>query len=193
MRGLPLLLGLGLSACALQPAPMPPPQSWAKRQAELVTLVHFNLSGRISSNAAAVPSARLNWRQTGPSFEALLSGPFGAGAVSISGTPEDVLLRNSQETVRTAQPEAWLRERVGWSLPVRSLRYWVLGLPAPGDYVQQVWDDRQRLGVLVQSGWTLKFEQYQLVERWELPRLLVLERGDLRVKLLIDEWRDLPT
>ncbi len=183
-----------ISGCALwQPAQMPPPQSWAKRQAELASIVNFTLRGRISSNAATVPSASLFWRQIGPAFDAQVSGPFGAGAVSISGTPEDVELRNSQETVRTPQPEAWLRERVGWSLPIRGLRYWIIGLPAPGTYENLVWDERERIAVLTQSGWTLKFEQYRLVEQWELPRLLVMERGDLRVKFVIDEWLDLPT
>ncbi len=194
MRALALLLAVLLSGCSfLQPAEMPPPKSWAQRQVELARIVNFTLRGRLSSNAAAVPGASLFWRQTGPVFDAQVSGPFGAGAVSISGTPDDVELRNSKETVRTSQPEAWLRERVGWSLPIRGLRYWIVGLPAPGGQENLVWDERGRIAVLTQSGWTLKFEQYQLSPFGELPRLLVMERGDLRVKFVIDEWLDIPT
>ena len=181
------------TGCTLFPAQMPPPVAWPKRQAQLESIVNFTLRGRISTNAASVPGANLFWRQMGKLFDVQLAGPFGAGAVSISGTPDDVELRNSEGTLRTRQPEAWLRERVGWSLPVHGLRYWIVGLPAPGGYEQLIWDERDRIALLKQSGWTLNFEQYRLVEQWELPRLLVLERGDLRVKLVIDEWPDLPT
>ncbi len=182
---------MALTGCALKPAQMPPPVSWAKRQAQLASVNQFTLRGRISTNAASAPGANLFWRQMGEAFDAQLSGPFGAGALAIAGTPQDVELRSGEETLRTSEPEAWLHQRLGWSLPIQGLRYWMVGMPAPGEYQNIVWDERDRIAVLVQSGWTLNFEQYSLVKSWELPRLLVLTRGELRVKLLVDEWLDL--
>src|SRR3546814_3110178 len=55
-------------------------------------------------------------------FEIRIAGPFGAGAVAISGTPDHVEIRTKDGVEHTDDPQAWLFQRAGWSFPIAGLR-----------------------------------------------------------------------
>jgi len=183
-----------LSACqswAPQPATSTAAaaQAWTLRQAQLETIQTFNLQGRAADGRGV--KADIYWLQRADqSFDLRLAGPFGVGAVAISGTPQQVVVRTRDGNFQTADPEAWMRERLGWAFPVRGLRYWVLGLPIPNSPGQITLDEQGRLAVLTQAGWTLNYSEYQTQAGFDLPRRFEAQQQDLRLRLVIDRWSE---
>ena len=85
-----------------------------------------------------------------------------------------------------------MRQELGWSLPVEGLRSWVLGLPAERSVAVPAFDTEGRLARLSEAGWRLEYLRFEpQVGGVELPTRLNLERGDLRVKLVVDRWQRL--
>ena len=77
----------------------------------------------------------------------------------------------------------------GLQVPVTGLRYWILGLPAPGAERSRVLDGQGRLLSLEQNSWSMDYRGYTDVDGLSLPRKLFLRRDDLRVRLVVEQWR----
>jgi outer membrane lipoprotein LolB len=85
-----------------------------------------------------------------------------------------------------------LAEVLGWHLPVEYLRYWVIGIPAPGRAVIKSVDARGRLVELEQDGWRVTYPEYlgaDNVAGEALPRRLVVSDPRLRIRVVVDEWQ----
>ena len=195
-RWLPIVAALLLAACATPRAPQTAPpdaartQAWIAHHAALSEISGFRISGRVSSDAAT-GSARLNWSQDGERFSARAAGPFGSGAVGLSGTPQAVRIRSSGEQFETDRPELWMRQQLGWSLPVAGLRYWALGMPRPGVAASYGFDEAGRLAQLSQSGWRVVYGGYAQQDGIALPYRIHLHGPDSTILLRIDAWQSL--
>lgn len=191
-------LGFGLllllAACATtQHAPSPvvtPTTAWDERVTVLQSLDRWSFTGRA---AVAVGTqgwqASLDWHQHGAVSEAHLAGPLGLSATLLTLTPEGLSLNGGQ-----SGPEALaqLQERLGFDLPLAMLRYWVLGVPAPGEPAELVQNPADRAQELRQGGWTIAYDRYLPVGGDVLPTRLVLTRDLVRVRIVVDHW-DLPS
>ena len=86
-----------------------------------------------------------------------------------------------------ASPELLLRRALGWSVPVQSLRHWVLGLP--GRAAAYRLDGYGRLQSLELGGWLVSYDDYVSLAgeqgakdagRWRLEgRDYVMQEGDV--------------
>lgn len=195
-----LALGAGVVAvagCALvrPPAPTTPgiadPEAWQARQEMLAEFDRWSLQGRAATGKLLGWSGNLSWRQRGQEFDVRLSGPMGAGGFRARGEPGLVRIHTEDETYYTNDPEGLVEEIVGWQFPLTGLRYWAIGLPAPGLPATLSVDDDGLLVGLEQAGWRLAYPEYQDTEGPELPRRIVLNDGENTVKLVIDRWFDL--
>lgn len=196
-----LLLTAGSSACVTTggEAPARSPSTtgdvatqWQVRQAQLREIDAFLMSGRVTSAELGL-RADLRWRESNDGqYELRLSGPFGAGAVELRGNEAGVEVRNSDGSQYTSDPEGWIRARYGWTLPIAGLRHWALGLPIPEVAADSVLDDRGRLATLTQSGWQLQYTEYRQKNGYDLPRRFEADNGRVKLKLLIDQWDELP-
>ncbi|MGQ0529147.1 MAG: lipoprotein insertase outer membrane protein LolB [Panacagrimonas sp.] len=186
LRSLPGDLPDGAASPAVQ-------AQWNMRINELHHLDQFVLQGRIASGALGF-KADLRWKQMrGGRFELRLAGPFGAGAAELSGDARKVQVRTGDDApVVTAHPEAWLEEALGVRLPVSGLRWWVMGLPAPGHDKKVVLDSEGRALRIVQNGWELDYPEYRRSGDLDLPRRIEARNGDTRVLVLADSWGGLP-
>lgn len=188
-----LLLALGLTllaGCARVPSGTP--VTWSAHHAAMAALEQWRFEGKLGYHTAQeAGSARLAWVQRGPWTEVSLSGPFGAGSAHIQAGPEGAVLRQPGNADRHADSaEALSREVFGWVLPARELRDWVRGIPFRGAPVQRIaFDDRGRLGELRQSGWKLAFADYRETTAGFLPGRIDAEDGQLRLRLVIKNWR----
>ncbi|MGQ0699445.1 MAG: lipoprotein insertase outer membrane protein LolB [Panacagrimonas sp.] len=186
-----------LSGCALlRPRSVEtPPHSpaslaaWNVRVVQLQKLSRFTVQGRVASGALGF-KADLRWKQyENGRFEMRLAGPFGAGAAELSGDARRVQVRTGEdETITTADPEAWLEQQLGVRLPVTGLRWWALGLPEPNAKHQVVLDTSGRALRIVQNGWELNYPEYRVEPPLDLPRRIEAVNGDTRVLLLADAW-----
>lgn len=165
--------------------------NWSRRARQLQRVQDFSLQARVASGGVLGVSGDLDWRQRGEDFNLRFAGPFGIGALEISGNERDVEIRTRKNTYHTDDPEAFLRSKLGWTLPVLGLRYWVLGLPSPHSDADLILDAQGRARELTQDGWTLRYDDYQEVNGLELPRRFELAAGRTRFKVLIDRWRDI--
>lgn len=180
-----------LSACSTLKAPADTSAaalSWSQRTARLTAWQQFRSDGRLSS-AEMNLRGDFHWTQLDTeTFELRLSGPFGAGATELRGTPDAIEVRNREGTYYTDDPERWLQQSLGWSLPIGGLRYWMLGLPAPGGAADLVFDELGRAAVLKQNGWVLTYSEYRPAGDIDLPRRFNATNGQVSLKILVDRW-----
>ena len=193
-----LVLALTVSGCATLRAPQPSgqaaaEQAWQAHRSAVSRLDRFVLEGRAAQSGATPFKAQLRWeQQTDSAFSLRLSGPFGLGAVSLVGTATAVRISSREGHTDTADPQGWLRERLGVDIPLAHLHWWLRGLPAP--------ETEARLDVLAdgaalrlqQDGWTLHYPEYQDQLGQRLPRRIEAEQGAVKLKLVADTWHMSP-
>ena len=179
-----LLLVLLLGGCAAVPVTSVTGRSSAE-------LTDWQFNGRISLTRGEQGwHAGLVWQEHAGRFQLDVAGPLGQGAFQLSGDAEGVLLVDARQQNFTARDADTLLEHVtGWVLPVSGLRYWVRGVPAPGTEARASHDAQGRLVQLEQDGWDISYSRYQAIEGADWPAKLRLERDDIVVRLVIDQWR----
>lgn len=192
-----LAAALVLAGCATlpggEPADRAVPAGWQERQALLERIDRFTLQARIAGSGNVAMKGDLRWQQRADgSFDLRLAGPFGAGAIGIAGDARSVQVRSRDGSEFTTDPERWLQQRTGWTLPIAGLRYWMLGLPAPHSASQPQFNAAGGLAALDQDGWHLQYEEYQAVGTLNLPRRLRLQNEVATIKVIADRWEDLP-
>jgi outer membrane lipoprotein LolB len=168
-----------LSACTtLQPAPSP----------SVMRLTHFTIRGRAAINTPTQhESVSFFWQQRGANYQLRLFGPLGIGAVQLVGNARQVVLSNYQGKQITAiSAEDLLQQNLGWSIPVRDLRYWLWAMPTPHLAAQTLPNPPAPLQVLRQAGWQITYANYQGSP--SLPHLLICQRPNLEIRLVIDQW-----
>jgi outer membrane lipoprotein LolB len=135
-------------------------------------------------------SAWLNWRQCGDAYDMRISGPLGQTVARIDGDGRQLTVRmEGQEPVTTAEPEQLLQDRLGWSVPLRALRYWVRAEQAPGPSAEVAGPSGQPTE-LRQLGWQVSYLEWHRNETVALPARVKLrnEATGLQATLLINEW-----
>ncbi len=188
------LLGavLLLAGCASRPVTQLPELSdWQVRQEVLRELRDWEFSGRIAVSARDDGfNGKLRWAQKDDTFQATVSGPLGIGTVRIEGEGASAVLTD-KEGVRTElqDVEQELLRRYGWTIPVKSLRYWALGIPDPMSDAQTVLNEDQQLARLQQGDWTLNISSYKANGGQSMPNRLSATKFETRVRIVIDKWK----
>jgi outer membrane lipoprotein LolB len=175
-----------LAGCATtQPTPKPS-MDWSQRMANLQAAGSWKLDGRA---AVAVGTqgwqASLDWLQQGQSTEVHLAGPFGVQATVLTRTPEGVSINGAAPSDAEM---AQLQQRLGFDLPLDQLRYWLLGVPDPASAFDLRRNPQDRAQQLTQAGWSVDYDRYMPVDGDVLPSRLVLNREDVRVRIVVDHW-----
>jgi outer membrane lipoprotein LolB len=78
---------------------------------------------------------------------------------------------------------------MGFEPPLASLRFWIQGVPDPASASTETPDAGGYLGSLAQNGWTVTFGAYMQTADGALPQKVTVERGTVRVKLILESWR----
>jgi outer membrane lipoprotein LolB len=183
------VLLLALSACATL-AP-PPPVSWPERRSTLQSLPGFSLRGRVAVAAGDSGfSAGLRWSQHGAAATVDLTAPAGLGAARIEQSGKALVFTTSRGVrLENDAASAALQSELGFEPPLGSLRYWLLGAGDPALPAQETLDAEQRLARVLQDGWTVDYQDYRNTGGQWLPRRITLRRENVRVRLLVQDWR----
>jgi len=178
-----------LSGCTTTRPPAAPaatPSPWDQRLGVLQQAAEWQLDGRA---AVAVGKqgwqASLNWSQSGASSEVHLAGPLGVGALELRKTPAGLSLNGGPPGDAVL---AQLQERLGFDLPLEELRFWLLGVPDPGEPFELTRNAEDRALALTQAGWTVDYDRYLHVDGDVLPVRVVMSRDDVHVKIAVDHW-----
>lgn len=134
-------------------------------------------------------SGAFAWSQAGATSQLDLRGPLGAGAFRLTVGPGTLSLADGAGRVLDAEAaRAELQARLGADLPWDHLRYWMLGLPAPGDGALVGDAAISPLRVIEQSGWRLAYDSFDAVQGLNLPARFSAESGNVRVRVIVDDW-----
>ena len=202
-RTLPLLaLLFSITGCTtIQLEPLPegmteqPPAEWASRSDELTRFNHWLLSGKLAvKQPSDSGTAVINrWQQRNESYELALSSSFlGMDSTQLKGVPGYIqLTMPNGDHYQSSEPEKLIQAATGWQLPIDNLTWWIKGLPAPDGDFRLLFDEQNKLAILEQDGWEIRYDRWQpFVETLpELPARITALKGDKRVRVVISRWQ----
>ncbi|NWN83808.1 MAG: outer membrane lipoprotein LolB [Halomonas sp.] len=182
-----------IAGCARQ-APQPEgertPGQWQDQQARLESLDTWQIAGKAGLRTPEdSTSANLDWSQYPHYYRLLISGPFGSGRSTLEGREGRFSMTTSEGRFEAETPEALMEQQLGWSLPLGALADWVRGLPGEGSDYRLEEDALGFPARITQAGWEIDYRDWTYTDRLWLPRRLVMHYGDLRVTLVVNEWR----
>ena len=161
-------LALLLGACAIAP-PQPLPELAGVPDA-------FEVSGRLALRSGDRSEiAKLRWTHRPGADLWVIASPLGNEVARIESDPSGATLTQAGGGGVQADSFAELTGRVlGVELDPAALARWLHGgVPAPS------------------SGWTVKIEETQRAGAIEIARRMSAQRGDVVVRLVVDEYRAL--
>lgn len=180
------LAAFALSGCATVATvskPVELPESPASLQA-------WSLDGRIGAQATDKAwQANLYWEHAPTQDRLRISGPLSQGLVSIV-VQKDLIYVNEGKGSETLSrdPEALLKQRLGFAVPLTSLRFWILGIPDPDHSFESTGNGDDAAGGFRQAGWVIHPENVANVDGWMLPQKIRAEGPGVKLKILADNW-----
>lgn len=162
--------------------------------ADLNQLDRWQANGRIGvSGAQGGGSGSFDWQQRGDRAEVQIRGPVGIGSVKLQvqgGAADPELTLQTSDGGKLEAQAAWdeLESRLGAAVPAGSLRFWMLGIAAPGEH-QWHEQDPQGIVTLEQDGWRIDYQRYSDDAGAHVPVRIRASSGDTKVRIVVDRWK----
>ena len=181
------MLLVALSSCVHLPLHIP----HSSQENKSPSINNFDIEGRAIlsytlDGKRRVDSFNWSWKQSLEQYQfrlfhllkhALIEGKIGGGA-TFTFDGKEASYPNFETLL--------LVER-GWMLPsVEVLRFWILGKPFDPLHTEPF--DASKAQGFAQSGWKISFLRYKKFAGHELPAKIQLEKGGVRVVILINRW-----
>jgi outer membrane lipoprotein LolB len=165
----------------------------AAQQVAIAALDKYQLDARVAVAAGSEGfNASMNWSQSGPGSTVRLSGPLGAGTLQLQFGEGRLRIESRGQALENAAAQALIEEQLGFAPPLDELRYWLLGLAAPGGEAMESRSPDGQLISLTQQGWLVEYQEYQpqraAAGMVSLPAKLRASRENLRLRVVIDNW-----
>jgi len=166
-------------------------QMLSERESLLFERTEFDLAGRIAiSDGEDGGSGRFDWQQRGVAYSLRFVAPVTARSWRLEAQPGQALLIESNGAVRVANSaEELLQRELRWHLPSDSLRYWVLGMRAPGAESELEFAGDGQLALLRQSGWEIRYVEFDNTQQPPLPRKVFARSGEHQVRISVRKWK----
>lgn len=150
----------------------------------LYKLKQWSFDGRLSlTNGQESWTVSIEWAHVDDKDEIKLAGPLGQGATMIVLTDNLVSIdRGDGKIAQSSQIDAFIKQQLGIFVPVRALRYWVLGLASPEGSFVEIADGFE------QSEWTVHYLQMQMLGSEWMPRKIGVEQNEAKLKLIVEQW-----
>jgi outer membrane lipoprotein LolB len=161
------------------------------RQENLIEWGYWKQEGRIGLSVGKdAYNGSLNWEQEGDTLDFRFRGPLGIGGVRIHGTlGEEVRVKTTRgEEFLLQDVEVEMQEQLGWSLPINSLRYWVLGITDPELDAELILNENDLLDELEQGDWKVVYDSYMDIGKVTMPKKLKVSGPDTKITLLVNSW-----
>jgi outer membrane lipoprotein LolB len=189
-------LAMFLSACATTRAPLHLTGDATtlgmqeQRERSLADSEHWRLEGRLSvSDGKESGSGGLTWRQDGERYEFTVRTPVTGRSFRLTGGPGGAELEGLDGgTRRGADAEALMASALGWQIPMRELKRWVLGLRADSGPADIAFGVDRLPSRLVQDGWTVDYRQWDATKQPAMPVRVFAEKAPYKVRLSIEDW-----
>jgi outer membrane lipoprotein LolB len=189
-----VLVAVMLASCRT-----PPPRAiigpgadapWPEQRAALEKLDRYGLDGRVAVAANGQGfSASLRYTQLAQRTRFSLEGPLGIGGLRAEVEGDRLQVATSRgDRLDGPDARAELERRLGFALPLDELRWWLLGIPAPGEAAINAADDGE-IRDFTQAGWRVTVNSRVPGLGFSLPHRLTAEREGARLKLLVERWQ----
>ena len=164
---------------------------WPEQRAALEKLERYGLNGRVAVAANGQGfSASLRYQQMPGGSNLALDGPLGIGGLRVVLEGKELGIATSRgEKLDGDAARAELELRLGFALPLAELRWWLLGIPAPGDATLTQDTGTGEIRDFVQAGWRVSINSRAAGLGFSLPQRLTAEREGARLKLLVERWQ----
>lgn len=161
------------------------------REQALAHADHWVLQGRLGvSDGKDGGSGSFSWTQNGDGYEFVLRAPITGKSFRLSGDAAGALLEGLEPgPLRGPDAEALMRKALGWEVPLRDLRAWVLGLRADSGPAELDFGANRLPSLLRQDGWAVDYREWDAARTPPLPIKVYAERPPYKVKLSIESWQ----
>jgi outer membrane lipoprotein LolB len=161
------------------------------REQALAHADHWVLQGRLGvSDGKDGGSGSFSWTQNGDGYEFVLRAPITGKSFRLSGDAAGALLEGLEPgPLRGPDAEALMRKALGWEVPLRDLRAWVLGLRADSGPAELDFGANRLPSLLRQDGWAVDYREWDAARTPPLPTKVYAERPPYKVKLSIESWQ----
>jgi outer membrane lipoprotein LolB len=144
----------------------------------------FNASGRLSVQVDGKGQvANFEWSHTAARDELSVNTPIGTTVARLTRDSHGVKLEADGKAWEAPDVETLTQARLGWSLPLGNLAWWLRGQAAPGVPLTLGED-----GSLQQQGWHIRFTTAP-DNPGPYPRRVDLERDNLNIRLVTYHWQ----
>lgn len=189
-----LLLMAGCRTAPVAPAAGPGPGAeapWPLQREQLERFDRYALNGRVAVAASGQGfSASLRYQQQPGRAEMALDGPMGLGGMRLALAGDELQVTTSNgESLDGAAARAEIERRLGFPMPLAELRWWLLGIPAPGDAALEQDAVTGEIRGFSQNGWQVSVDTRAPALGFALPRRLTAQRDGARLKLAVDNWQ----
>ncbi|MBP7891281.1 MAG: outer membrane lipoprotein LolB [Arenimonas sp.] len=166
-----------------------PVRNEAGREEYLATHTDWAFTGRLAyAHAGKGGSARISWRQSAEISEVRVMGPLAMGSAYLRVDANQAqILDAGGQPVKSGTPEALLAELLQVPGP----------LPALPQGLRAFWPEKPEWNAFASAGsvriaeWSWHYGEWR-DEPVRLPGVIVIERGQTRLRLVIDQWQELP-
>ncbi|WP_243039404.1 lipoprotein insertase outer membrane protein LolB [Dyella sedimenti] len=191
-----------LAACAHKEAVKPQPKAdfamlldeQRAREHLLARTDHWVLQGKIGVSGVVNGkkdggSGTLTWTQNGDSYEFVVHGPVGSKSFRLSVTPDGAVLEGLEGgPQRDPNPELLVQNALGWHVPLRDLRAWVLGTRADSGPAELKFGDDGLPSTLAQDGWSVAYPAWDTTREPAVPSKVFADNPPYTVRLSVESW-----
>ena len=181
-----LLLLAGCASVANRPNPV---QNEAERVEYLKAHANWAFTGRLAyAHAGKGGSARIRWQQNGEVSDIRVTGPLAMGSTHLRvNAGQAQILDAGGQPVKSGPSEALLAELLQIPGPLPALHQ---GLRAYWPENPE-WNASASAGSVRIADWDWQYAEWR-DEPVRLPGTVVVERGQTRLRLVIDQWQVQP-
>lgn len=169
---------------------------WSDRVRVLSHLSGFSVQGTVRFQRAHESPRFFQYawvQQDSNNYELAFYAPFHIQSLKIRMRHSmPCVLLNGQEVASGVAVMPWIKQQIGYELPLQWLSYWVKGLPATGtqknSVMSAVWDHFGRLVQFSQNQVQVKFSAYFSCAQYGIPRQISWSYKQDQVRLVAKVW-----
>ena len=182
-----------LSACAGKINQPISEINWQQQQLRLKTIDRWTVKGRIGVKTPELGfTSNLSWQYQDDKQQLRIYGSFGQTHAEITQSENEATLEiPDKEIYRSNDIENLIVNVLGYPLPIEHLKYWILGLPYPGNNSRLILDEQGMPQTINYKQWEISYSKYKLFNDFDnlyLPSKIMITDGKVKLRLSLREW-----